>query len=138
VGAPSQVRLKKTREVTMARLTLESLDRRDLMSANLVVAGVAPPPPPSLELENALVSSWYLTRPETADQMVQNVQPPDTGTTAGSLYILPYIEQDNLYKAYGGTQVGTGLTAPLGSTKGSVVSPDGTSPQGIIAVLIGL
>jgi hypothetical protein len=45
----------------MARLTLEALGRRDLLSANPLAQSIAPAAPPThlaLELENTLVSSF--------------------------------------------------------------------------------
>jgi len=57
----------------MARLTLEALERRELLSANLLAERFAPSPPPvhlQLELENTMVSSFSgLHRPGTVEPL---------------------------------------------------------------------
>ena len=50
----------------MARLTLEALERRDLLSANPLAQSIAPPAPVAsltANLENTLVSSFSVSHP---------------------------------------------------------------------------
>jgi hypothetical protein len=53
----------------MARLTLEALERRDLLSANLLAQSIAPPPPPAqltVILQNTMVSGFSGAQPHAS------------------------------------------------------------------------
>jgi hypothetical protein len=52
----------------MARLTVEALERRDLLTANPLAQGIAPPAPPAhltVNLENTMVSSFSASQPHS-------------------------------------------------------------------------
>jgi hypothetical protein len=84
----------------MARLTLERLDRRELPSAAMLLDGTAIPNEP----------------PAT----VRGEDHPGAMNDSASLLGLPYFERGHLRNATAGSGVGLGITAPLGSTKGSL------------------
>ncbi len=142
----------------MTRLCIETLERRELPSAAVPVgatAGLSEPP--------AIIRG--MDHPGTEPGPVEGgrlgVVSPGPTNQSGWFFLLPYLEQENVSRGTAGSGVGLGLTAPLGSTKGSLwdldiwetarVSHgtagadsatlphwDGALPQGIIAVLIGL
>jgi hypothetical protein len=95
----------------MARLNVESLDRRDLMSAGVLAEAFAGRAPMRIELENVQITSVTATGPETS---------PGTVGESRSLDLLTYSNQNSVRRPVAGGGVGMSITVPLGSTKGSL------------------